>query len=166
MLLTIVLQKASGLSTFEVGLVLMGVMRVLTIVSIFLLGEKIFHSSRVGAAAALVYMMNANFLFFSSQFSYKSLAVPLLIVTLLFLQYLVNGDYDQSGVAWLMVILLCITAIVVTHHLATYMMVAMFILMLVLAKLLPRFTSRISSTTFRCYILCNPRCDWMAADRC
>ena len=76
MLLTIVLQKASGLSTFEVGLVLMGIMRVLTIVAIFLLGEKIFHSSRVGAAAALVYMMNANFLFFSSQFSYESLAVP------------------------------------------------------------------------------------------
>ena len=140
LLLTIVLQKASGFSTFEVGLVLMGMMRALTIVSIFLLGEKIFRSSRVGAAAALVYMMNANFLFFSSQFSYESLAVPLLLVTLLFFQYLVNGEHEQSGIAWRIVILLCITAIVITHHLATYMMIAMFILMVVLAKLLPRFT--------------------------
>jgi hypothetical protein len=47
-LLTIVLQKISGLSTFQVGLVLMGIMRVLSVVPIFLLGEHIFHSSKVG----------------------------------------------------------------------------------------------------------------------
>ena len=61
-------------------------------------------------------------------------------MTLLILQYLVNGDHEQSAVAWLVVILICITAIVVSHHIATYMMIGMFIWMVVLAKLLRRFT--------------------------
>jgi hypothetical protein len=139
-LLTIVLQKFSGLSTFQVGLVLMGIMRVLSVVSLFLLGENIFQSSRVGAAAALVYTMNANFLFFSSQFSYESLAVPLLLVTLLILQYLLKGYQDRTGTAWSIVVILNISAIIITHHLATYMMIAIFILMAVLTKFLPRFT--------------------------
>ena len=138
-LLTIVLQKAGGLSTFEAGLLIMGLMRVLTILTIFLLGEKIFQSSKVGAAAALVYGANANFLFFSSQFSYESLAFPLVLVILLFLQYLVNGDAERSGNAWRLVILACIAAIVITHHLATYMLIAILILMVVAARLLPRF---------------------------
>ena len=141
-LLTIVLQKVSGLSTFQGGLALMGVMRLFTLISIFLLGEKIFNSSRVGAIAALVYTMNANFLFFSSQFSYESLAVPLLIATLLFLQYLFQADQDRAGIAWLIVVLISISAIVVTHHLATYMMIAIFISMTVLAKLISRFTQQ------------------------
>jgi len=144
-LLTIVLQKAGGLSTFQAGLLLMGMMRLLSMVSIFLLGEHIFHSSKVGAAAALVYMMNANYLFFSSQFSYESLAVPLLLVILLFLQYFLKGYQDRTGTAWGIVVLVAISALVITHHLATYMMIAISILMIVFTLLLPRFAQLLSS---------------------
>lgn len=139
-LLTIVLQKAGGLPTFQVGLVLMGVLRVLTLLSLFLLGEKIFNSSRVGAAAAVVYMMNANFLFFSSQYSYESLSIPLLLVILVFLQDILKVNDRRTGIAWSFVILMSIAAIVITHHLATYMLVAILAIMTVFGSLLPRFT--------------------------
>ena len=139
-LLTITLQKISGLSTFQVGLALMGMMRVISTLSIFLIGEKLFHSGKVGAAAALVYMMNANYLFFSSQFSYESLAVPLLLFTLLFLLYLVEGFEDKSNNAWSIVVVGIISAIVITHHLATYMLIGILVLMAILPILFPRFT--------------------------
>lgn len=139
-LLTITLQKISGLSTFQVGLALMGMMRVISTLSIFLIGEKLFHSGKVGAAAALVYMMNANYLFFSSQFSYESLAVPLLLFALLFLLYLLEGVDDKSNNAWSIVVVGIISAIVITHHLATYMLIVILLLMAILPKLFPRFT--------------------------
>ena len=144
-LLTILLQKASASSTFQVGLALMGILRVLTLISVYSLGEKIFDSSKVGSAAALVYMMNANYFFFSSQFSYESLSVPLLLATLVFLQHLLQRSERHSRIAWTLVILLNIVAIVITHHLATYMLIAILTIMTVLARLLPRFTPLRSS---------------------
>ena len=53
--------------------------------ALFLLFERVGGSARTAGLAAAIYTTNFNFLFWGAQFSYESLALPLLVVVLLML---------------------------------------------------------------------------------
>ena len=76
------LASLTGLSTFVVGLVIIGSTRLIAILALFLFYEQIGQSSRVAGLATLIYAANANFLFWSAQYAYESLALPLAIMVL------------------------------------------------------------------------------------
>ena len=80
---TAALASLSGLSTFSVGIILVGVAHVILGLALFLLYEAVGGSPRIAGLAALLYTTNANFLYWSAQFSYESLALPLAILVLL-----------------------------------------------------------------------------------
>lgn len=151
-LMTVVLQKASGLSTYQVGLILIGLVHLISLISIFLIGEKIFHSSKVGAIASLIYVSNPDFLFFNSQFSYESLSVPLIILILLYVQYILNNPEGQSKKAWTFLIAVTIITVVMTHHISSYMLAAILTLMSLSALFLPRYSGLLSSSRRLYYI--------------
>ncbi|MFN2197810.1 MAG: hypothetical protein ACK2UW_16945 [Anaerolineales bacterium] len=143
--ITFVLQRASGLSTFQVGLILMGCLHLLVLISIFMLGEKIFHSEKAGAIAAMVYLANPDFFYFNTQFSYESLSVPIILLTLVFIQFVLAEPENRVSRAWTVVIFINIATIVVVHHLSAFMLIAMLTLMVLAAVVLPRKTWLIKS---------------------
>src|SRR5438552_4512474 len=74
---TSALASVSGLSPFAAARLLIGVARVIIVVALYLLYERVSGSARVAGIATLLYMGNPGFLFFDTQFAYESLALPL-----------------------------------------------------------------------------------------
>ncbi len=70
----------SGISPFYASLILIGVARLTMTLTLFAMNEELFQSSRTASIAAAIYMVNPHFLFFDTQYAYKSLALPLALV--------------------------------------------------------------------------------------
>jgi hypothetical protein len=115
----------TGLSSFGAGLIVVGAARLLIMVGIYLLFERLSGSSRVAGLGAAIYTANANFLFWSAQFAYESLALPLLIVALVCLAEFRRTRTDRLG--WSAASLLMMAAVVITHHVSSYALVSFLI---------------------------------------
>jgi len=143
---TSALAALSGLSVFGAGLVVVGIARLIAMLALFLLYEEISGSAQLAGIAALLYTTNANFLFWSAQFSYESLALPL---ALLILYVAVKraatpqGGYHRSLT---LVALVGIMAVVITHHITAYFLVGFFGLW-TLGVLLLRYRSAKTTST-------------------
>jgi hypothetical protein len=112
----------SGLGVFGAGVIVIGVARLLIVLALFLLVERLTSSARTAGIAVSVYAANANFVFFSAQFSYESLALPLL-VTALFAYVEWRRAPDRS--VWTGSIVVLTVAVVATHHLSSYALAAL-----------------------------------------
>lgn len=113
------LMKLTGVSSFVAGVVLIGVSRLVLIASLFLLFHRVSGSARVAGLGAAIYTGNFNFLYWGAQFSYESLALPLLLLAMMALAER-EAAPRQALRAWAAPVLLAIAAIVVTHHLTSY----------------------------------------------
>jgi hypothetical protein len=124
---TAALSQLSGLSVFVSALVLIGVARVTMVVALFLILERASGSSRVAGIAIAVYACNPSILYFDSQFGYESLALALAPALLLVVMR--GSGFDRRPrlpprAGSLAAIALLAAALVVTHHLTAYAMVA------------------------------------------
>jgi hypothetical protein len=120
------LAALTGASLFTSGVVVVGAARLVMMLALFLLFERLSGSARVAGVAALVYVANPNFLFWSGQFSYQSLALPLASLAVLAVAMRTRrGDAASRG-AWMIVAMVATTAVVMTHHLTSYALVAVF----------------------------------------
>lgn len=137
-IVTAALVQLTGLSIFVAGTVIIGVVRLLSVVAIYLLLERLTSSGRLASLALLVYVGNPNFLYFDAQYAYESLALPLaLLVILLLLSS--TGSRRHWSVNAVAVVLCAGTA--VSHHLAAYWLTAVLLATSVVALGL-RLTSR------------------------
>jgi hypothetical protein len=118
-LVTLALSKVTGLSLVSSGEVIIGAARLLLMLALFLLLERLTGSDRAAGVGCLIYAGNANFLYWDAQFAYESLALPLAIATVYLLLRRSDGDRDYTAPA-----LLVAAMVVITHHLTTYALVA------------------------------------------
>lgn len=119
---TAALTTLTGLSVFTSGLLVIGVARLILFLAFYLFAEQASYSSRVAGLATLFYMCHSNFLFWSAQFAYESLALPLAIAVL----YMIlrrEGVAERSHYWGLSVLALVgIAAVVITHHVTSYVL--------------------------------------------
>ncbi len=85
--------------------------------------RRISGSAQVAGLGAALYACNFNFLFYGAQYSYESLALPLLVVVLMLLAEREAGRRGRRCASWAAPIGLAIAAVVVTHHLTSYALV-------------------------------------------
>lgn len=123
---TSALVKISGLSTYTAGVILVGVARLTLIGGLFLLFERIGGSARTAGVAVAIYTTNFNFLFWGAQFSYESLALPLLAIVLLMLVERERTPATVMG-EWAAPLIVAIAAIVITHHLTSYALIVILV---------------------------------------
>jgi hypothetical protein len=126
-MLTAGLAQLSGLSAFGAGLVVIGVARLILMLALFLLFERVSGSARIAGLAAMVYVANPNFLFWSAQYSYQSLALPLAALAVLALAERTPRDDGGRRFGWMIVIMLTTVAVVMTHHLTAYALVGLLL---------------------------------------
>lgn len=132
---TAALASVSGLSVFASGAILLGAVRLVLVLGLFLLFERLTGSARIASIAGLVYLTNPNFLFWTAQFSYESLSLPLIVlaalatVTLAFVRTTRTDPRTPTGTrlirprersAWTFVACLASFAAIATHHLSAY----------------------------------------------
>ncbi|WP_411283302.1 lipopolysaccharide biosynthesis protein [Lapillicoccus sp.] len=117
-LATNAVQELTGLSAHTSAVVLLLAARLVLVLSILLVVSHITGSTRIGATAVIVYACNPQMLFFNSQFSYQSLALPLAAFTV----YLVLSRRRGSRTS-LVAAVLAIVAVAFTHHVTTALLV-------------------------------------------
>jgi hypothetical protein len=113
------LMQLTGASAYVAGLVLIGAARLVLVAALFLLFERVSGSARLAGLGVAIYAGNFNFLYWGAQFSYESLALPLLLLVLMALAEREAAPQEAMR-AWGVPIALAMTAIVVTHHLTSY----------------------------------------------
>ncbi|MGE5407803.1 MAG: hypothetical protein ACM3NV_04255 [Syntrophothermus sp.] len=120
------LTSICGLSAYSAAVILVGVARLALVGGLFLLFERVGGSARSAGVAVAIYATNFNFLFWGAQFSYESLALPLLAVTLLALRERELASPPQLR-QWAPPLIVAILAIVVTHHITSYVLLAVLV---------------------------------------
>lgn len=132
----------TGLSTFGAGLLVVGVARVILAVAIVLVVEGVFRSSRAGAVASLLYIAAPNYLYWSAQFSYESLALPIGLLVLAMVVKWRHASTSTTGWGWNLIGVSLVPAIAVTHHLTSYAMLALLGLLCIFSLLASRLLAR------------------------
>lgn len=121
--LTTAFVSLSGLSVFTAGLLVIGVARLILFLALYLLTEQVSRSGRVAGIATVFYMCHSNFLFWSAQFSYESLSLPLVLSVLFVVSLRQESVKTDRYIGLTLLALLGIVATVVTHHLSSYFLV-------------------------------------------
>lgn len=134
---TAALASLSGVSTFVAGTIVVGAARLMLMLALFLLFEAVGGSARVASLAAVLYAANPNFLYFDAQFSYESLALPLVVVVLYGLVRWMRTPTSRGEFLGIGALCLMTLAIVMTHHMSSYALTA-FALALVVVHLILR----------------------------
>ncbi len=127
----------TGMSSFGAGIILIGAARITLMLGLFVLFAAISRSSRVAGLGAAAYAGNSNFLLWGAQFAYESLALPLLVVLLACLAERYRARYTDMR-AWSIPATLVILAIVPTHHLTSYLMALVLVVIAVTAARIER----------------------------
>jgi len=121
-LFTAPLSQLGQLSIFDSGTIVVGIVRTVMMVALFLFFERATCSTRAAGIAVAVYACNPSFLYFNAQFAYESIAL-LLGVTLLLLtvRWSDSAKLEVAGVRSLgIAIVLVAVALAVTHHMTSY----------------------------------------------
>lgn len=129
---TSALMTMTGMSSFGAGIVVVGAARLVLMIGLFILFRRISGSPRVAGLGAAIYAGNSNFLLWGGQFSYQSLALPLFVLVFVALSERDAAPRAAAG-AWVVPIVLGMVAVVLTHHLTSYLLLAT-ILALMLAR--------------------------------
>ena len=118
--LTAAFASMTGLPTFGAGVVVVGAARLVLMLALFLLFEELSGSARPAGLGAVLYAANPNFLFFDAQFSYESLALPLVVVALFVTARWMRLSNRQARLPWAAIFVLVTLAVVITHHMSSY----------------------------------------------
>ena len=118
-MITSALVDLSGISIFQAGIIILGIAKCLGVLSLYFFYKLLFPSEYLASLAALIYCSNPSFIYFDSQFSYKSLSIPLLCFNLFLIFQAINSRSVNRRFLFLS-ILICSSALVATHHLTSY----------------------------------------------
>jgi hypothetical protein len=119
---TSALMSITGLGSFWAGVIVVGAARLALVVAMFFLFIRLSGSARIAGLGVAIYTGNFNFLFWGAQYSYESLALPLLVVIMLALAER-EAAPRQRAREWAVPVVLGTLAIVITHHLTSYALV-------------------------------------------
>jgi hypothetical protein len=124
---TTALSSLTGLSLFASGILLIGVAHLIFALALYLFFEHFTDSPRMAGIAAVLYMANPGYLFFDMSFAYESLALPLAVFVLFAVARLSRAPTCQR-LGLNVVIWLGLGAVVITHHLTSFFLVAFLLL--------------------------------------
>ncbi|MDQ2755647.1 MAG: hypothetical protein M3Y71_03645, partial [Actinomycetota bacterium] len=126
-------QVLTGIGPHPAAVVILLASRLVIALALLLLVAHVTGSRRIGAAAVVVYACNPQMLFFNSQFSYQTLALPLAV----FAVYLV-ASRRQGMRTSLVPGVLAVVAVSWTHHVTTALLIGVFVLWWALELVLRR----------------------------
>lgn len=122
----------SGLPIETAGLIVIGAARLIAALAIYLLYEEISGSPRVAGVGSMLAIAYPNYTFFSGQFSYESVALPLAMLVLFVGTMSRRREIPRRVLIGLALVL--VLAVVATHHVTSYFMVTALIGLAVLSQ--------------------------------
>jgi hypothetical protein len=141
------LVSLTGWNIHDAGVILIGALRIMLMLSLFLFFEGLSHSHRISGLSALLYMCNPAFLGWTSYYIYQSLALPLAFLALYCITRLkfIETPFIESATnlrfGFIVSILLMVPAITVTHHVTAILFAALVTLFAVGPSLWVKFNT-------------------------
>jgi hypothetical protein len=130
---TAALVNATGLNIWQAAVVLLALCHLLLLLGIVALGEALGMTNRTASLAAILYSFNSSFLYFDTQFAYESMAVTLVVWTLVAYVRAIRARSTRERAAACFLTVLFSAGTIVTHHLSTF---ALVLIMAVIALVL------------------------------
>ena len=109
----------SGLNIWQSGTILLILCHLAQVLGIAALGRSVGLDSRAAGIAAILYAANSSYLYFDTQLSYESMAITLLIWSLVCFVQAIRSPRGRRGVWVASTVLLC-AGTVITHHLSAF----------------------------------------------
>jgi hypothetical protein len=132
---TSALMMLTGMSSYGAGTILVGVARLTFMAALFFLFARLSGSARGAGLGVAIYTGSSNFLYWGAQFSYESLALPLMVVALMAFAEREAGPSERRT-PWTLLIVLAILAITITHHLTSYGLALVFVALAILYRVM------------------------------
>jgi hypothetical protein len=123
------------ISMFAAGMVVVGAGRLVMMLALFRIMELLTQSAKYAGLAGLLYVTSPNFLFFTAQFSYESMALPLMVAALFAVVSWMRADDPGTRRAWTVAGAILISGVVVTHHMTAYVLIVALLAMTGVARL-------------------------------
>jgi len=144
---TSALMFLTGMSAFGAGTILVGACQITLMLGLFVLFMAVSGSARAAGLGAVAYAGNSNFLFFGDMFSYESMALPLMVVVLALVVLRINltGRRRRALALPLMAVTV---GVAVTHHLTSYLLDAVLLLLAAAPHLTRRRVRSLAITRF------------------
>ena len=132
--LTAGLREVTGLSTWQVGVLVIAVLHIVSAIGVFLLVRRLVGSPVVAGLAGLLWCVAPGAMFFNSQFAYQSLAIVGFVWTVV---AVAEAEASTGWTRWRWAGLAGVLAssVVVTHHLTSYALVILLLLFTIAAAL-------------------------------
>lgn len=132
---TSALISATGLSVFQAGLVVAGIAHLLFILFLYLAFCAAIRSHRIAGIAVLVYFSAPNLTSFNAMFIYETLALAFLAMCIVAGLRSTVDKSPSDRRRWFIVAVMSIFATVITHHVTSYMLTALLILVAIASAL-------------------------------
>lgn len=123
----VALISLTGLDIFSAGIVVMGLVRLLFVLALYLFYEQALDSAYVAGIASLLYMANPHYQFLNAMFTYQAFALPILAYVL-FIIARKQRTHDVGSVGLHLALLLSLVTVVISHHLTSYLLLAFLVL--------------------------------------
>ena len=132
---TSALMMLTGMSSYGAGTILVGAARLTFMAALFFLFARLSGSARGAGLGVAIYTGSSNFLYWGAQFSYESLALPLMVVVLMaFVER--DAGPPERRTPWTVLIVLGILAITITHHLTSYGLALVLVALAILYRVM------------------------------
>ncbi len=119
-IVTAAVATLSHLSIYSSAAIVLGLVHLVATVALYYLALEFVPDPRFAALAVIIYATGPAYQFFLSYFAYESLALPLLIVSLLALIKMAKSSTFREVLLWGSANLMFGAATTVTHHLTSY----------------------------------------------
>ena len=123
---TAALVHATGLTIWQAATILILACHVFLVLGIVALAE-VFVTNRTAALAAVLYGVNSSFLYFDTQFAYESIAITLVVWTLVAYMRAICADSGRNRTASCLMTVILAAGTVVTHHLSTVSLLSIMV---------------------------------------
>lgn len=130
---TATLANLTGLSIFVSGLIIISLARLLIIACLYLIAEKVTGSPRGAGMACLLFATNPCFLFWTAEFAYEDLALPLAAFTV---WWICRTRGTKGRVAAQVITGITIVAVTVTHHVSGFALFGILALLYIAERFL------------------------------
>jgi hypothetical protein len=120
---TAALVHATGQTIWQAATVLLILFHVTLVLGIATLAESLGFDNRTSSLIAILYCLNSSFLYFDTQYAYESMAITLLVWTLVAFVRAIRSQSAEGRAAWSVLAVMFSAGTVITHHLSAIMLI-------------------------------------------
>jgi hypothetical protein len=120
---TAALVHATGQTIWQAATVLLILFHVTLVLGIAVLAQSLGLDNRTSSLIAILYSLNSSFMYFDTQYAYESMAITLLVWTLVAYVRAIRSQSVERRAAWSVLTVTFSAGTVVTHHLSAITLV-------------------------------------------